>query len=105
VLIQRLGFVAPELQVGVVGVNGELFRADFGWDGGRILGEFDGREKYTSSAMRGDRSAAEVVVAEKRREDSVRANGRGVCRWDWSDLVHQHRLAATLTIAGVPRRR
>lgn len=105
VLIQRLGFAAPDLQVGVRGVGGELFRADFGWDGGRILGEFDGREKYTSAALRGERSAADVVVQEKRREDSVRATGRGVCRWDWTDLVHHHRLAATLTSAGVPRRR
>lgn len=105
VLIQRLGFVAPDLQVGVRGVNGEWFRADFGWDDGRILGEFDGREKYTSAAIRGSRSASDVVVQEKRREDSVRAAGRGVCRWDWSDLVHQHQLAATLTTAGVPRRR
>jgi hypothetical protein len=105
VLIQRLGFVAPDLQVGVRGVNGELFRADFGWDDGLILGEFDGREKYSSAAMRGERSASDVVVQEKRREDSVRAAGRGVCRWDWSDLVHEHRLASTLTTAGVPRRR
>lgn len=105
VLIRQLGFADPELQVEVRGLRGELFRADFGWHDGRILGEFDGREKYTSAAIRGNRSASDVVVQEKRREDSVRAAGRGVCRWDWSDLVHQHRLAATLTTAGVPRRR
>lgn len=104
VLIRQLGFADPELQVEVRGLRGELFRADFGWLGGRLLGEFDGREKYTSATLRGARSASETVVHEKRREDSVRATGRGVCRWDWSDLVHRHRLAGTLTAAGVPRR-
>lgn len=104
VLIRQLGFADPELQVEVRGLRGELFRADFGWSGGRLLGEFDGREKYTSATMRGNRSASDRVVHEKRREDSVRATGRGVCRWDWSDLVHARRLAATLSAAGVPRR-
>ncbi len=104
VLIRRLGFAAPDLQVSVRGIDGERFRADFGWRDGLVLGEFDGREKYMSAAMRGERSASESVVHEKRREDSVRATGRGVCRWDWSDLVHAHRLATILRVAGVPRR-
>jgi hypothetical protein len=105
VLMRRLGFVAPDLQVEVRGVEGTLFRADFGWRGGWILGEFDGKQKYVSTAMRGNRSPAEVVLSEKRREDSVRGTGRRVSRWDWSDLVRPRQLAAILEAAEVPRAR
>lgn len=103
VLIRQLGFAAPDLQVDVSGVKGERFRADFGWLEGLILGEFDGKQKYVSAQMRGDRTPAEVVLSEKRREDSVRGTGRRVCRWDWSDLVHPRQLAVILSAAGVPR--
>jgi hypothetical protein len=32
------------------------------------------------------RTAADVVVAEKLREDALRAEGLGVVRWTWHDL-------------------
>ncbi|WP_068272802.1 hypothetical protein [Aldersonia kunmingensis] len=59
-------------------------RTDFDWDR-KLVGEFDGTVKYREDA-------SEVVVAEKRREDSLRALGVHVVRWTWSDLVSPWRL-------------
>jgi hypothetical protein len=48
--------------------------ADFAWPG--VVGECDGRLKYA------DR---DVLWAEKRREDRIRALGLRVIRWGWDD--------------------
>lgn len=69
---------------------------DFAWPEHRLLGEFDGKRKYLRPYTPGD-DAGEVVFAEKRREDLVRAlTGFGMVRWTWSDLAEgrQARTAA-----------
>ncbi|HWL03230.1 MAG TPA: hypothetical protein VNQ52_12785, partial [Microbacteriaceae bacterium] len=43
------------------------------WDGGRILLEADGRAKYADPSLRGERTAEEVLWAQKRREDALQA--------------------------------
>ena len=43
-----------------------------------MVGEADGRLKYDTR---------EVLYAEKRREDRLRALGLAVIRWGWSDLA------------------
>lgn len=62
-----------------------IARTDFWWPGRRVVGEFDGLGKYTR-AQPGGRSPAEVVVAEKLREDRLRDLGLRVVRWTWADL-------------------
>lgn len=99
-LIDELGFVAPDLQVELV-VKGRRYRSDFGWEDGALLGEFDGRAKYRAEESGG--KPEEIVWQEKQREDAIRSDGHRSVRWIWADLDHA-RLSRILTHAGVPRR-
>ncbi|WP_166788183.1 type IV toxin-antitoxin system AbiEi family antitoxin domain-containing protein [Cryobacterium glaciale] len=82
VRIAELGFEVPELQVCFV-VNGHQYWVDFFWRSVGKMGEFDGKLKYTRGAILGDRDPADVVVAEKNRENLLRPHGKSFDRWDW----------------------
>ena len=71
------GIPAPRWQVEIHDEAGFIGRVDCTWDGGRVVGEADGRWKYRT---------ADDVYAEKRREDRIRATGREVIRWGRPDL-------------------
>lgn len=88
VLIHRLGLRPPDLQVRVRRRDGSVMaRCDFGWEGHRTLGEFDGRVKY--GRLLGPRQEpGDVVFREKRREDELRDHRWQVVRWTWDDLDH-----------------
>lgn len=102
-VIHQLGFEAPRLQHEVWDARGLVGRVDFWWPGSRVVGEFDGRLKYSRSRELSGMDAADVVVEEKLREDRLRSAGCGVVRWDWSDLEDPARVAAKLEAAGIPR--
>lgn len=74
--------VTPQLRVHDGSVT---WRADLVVDGSRVLIEFDGLVKYRS---------VEDLVAEKRREDRLRALGFLVVRVTWADLAHPDRVVA-----------
>lgn len=103
-LMWELGFEMPQLQVSITRDGRWIARADFCWPKLKLVGEFDGLQKYLRSRKLSGKSAAEAVVAEKLREDEIRAAGYGVVRWIWDDLLEPTRLAAALHRAGVPRR-
>jgi hypothetical protein len=85
VLLHRLGFPPPTLQLRVHGAAGEfLARCDFGWEDRRTVAEFDGRVKY-GRLLRPGQEPGDAVFEEKLREDAIR-DGREVARWTWSDL-------------------
>ena len=65
-------------------------RVDFLLDDERVIVEFDGKLKYESRAD---------LIAEKRREDALRALGYVVVRIVWSDLDNPHRIAAKIEAA------
>ena len=67
--LHRLGFAQPRLQVRIARTRG-YYDVDFGLDDVGLWGEFDGDGKYTDPAMRGDATPLEVVMAEKRREET-----------------------------------
>lgn len=68
----------PEIQVPILDDRGRLLgRADYWWEKAGLVGECDGRSKYTDP---------DVLYAEKRREDAIRAQGHTVIRWGASDL-------------------
>lgn len=80
-LLARRGIPAPVLQANVRSSDGRwLARPDFLWDDYGVIGEFDGKVKYTADA-------AKVVIAEKAREDRLREAGWFVVRWVWADLL------------------
>lgn len=69
----------PDLQVRVRGDDGRWYRCDVGWRGARVLGEADGRVKYTD---------AQVLWQEKVRQDAILATGewRALVRWTADDV-------------------
>jgi hypothetical protein len=86
VAMWRAGLPPPVLQYEVVGPDGRsLGFADFGWPERRTLGEFDGRVKYGRLVAAGQ-VPADVLYAEKVREDAMRATDLGMVRWGWPDL-------------------
>ena len=104
-LMQVAGFEAPVLQQSLHDADGLLGYADFYWKRVKVVGEFDGVEKYVKPEFLKGRTSSQAVVAEKNRENRIRAAGFNVVRWDWADLVEPLRLERKLAAAGVPRRR
>ena len=90
VLIEA-GLEPDELQLEVRDAAGLVGYADFAWVQRRTLGEFDGRGKYGLGAPGTD--PGDVLWAEKRREDRLRALGWEVVRWTWADLFVPERVA------------
>jgi hypothetical protein len=72
------GLPEPELQVEFRDDQGLIGRVDMWWPGLRVIGEADGLLKYGS---------ADDVVAEKIREDRLRALGFIVVRWTWREIL------------------
>ena len=88
VKIHKAGLPIPDLQRNLHDANGEfLARTDFWWEGHRLAGEFDGIVKYEALVPEG-KTVADVIRAEKRREQALRDEGIEVIRWTWDDLWH-----------------
>lgn len=104
-LMQVAGFEAPVLQQVLRDEQGLIGYADFYWKRARVVGEFDGEEKYLKPEYLRGRTPSQAVVEEKYREDRIRATGFTVVRWVWADLMQPGRLERKLAAAGVPRRR
>lgn len=90
------GIPLPACQAEIVDeAGGFIARVDFLWrrrDGRLLIGECDGALKYETT---------EAIYAEKRREDSIRAQSHDVVRWGWADLrgggeLLRHRLRRAL---------
>lgn len=82
-----------ESQVAIRDPAGRLVgRVDF-LVAGRTVVEFDGAVKYAGP------DGVEALVAEKRREDQLRALGYAVVRVTWDDLAHPARLLAAIRAA------
>jgi hypothetical protein len=103
-LIHVLGFPAPVLQQAFYDSQGFIGRTDFFWPEFGVIGEFDGDAKYLDDDLLGDRTARETVLAEKKREDRLRALGYTVVRWDWKSVKKPDLLGQKLAAAGLPRR-
>lgn len=102
VRIAELGFAAPELQRSFLLPDGSTCRTDFYWEGPGVVGEFDGLKKYLRSGMLSGSSPEQVVLAEKHREDGLRALGLRVVRFTWADLTDPIRLQRLLSATEVP---
>lgn len=72
VILDRWKLQPSDLQFEVrTAEGGVVGRADFVWEGHRLVGEFD-----------------------ELREDAIREEGRGVVRWTWGDLHRPDRFSA-----------
>lgn len=102
-----LGVVPPFTQREFVDPQtGRTKRTDFAWrmaDGGWLVGELDGRDKYVDPSMTGGRSVEEIVDAERERERALeRAGVKGIVRFRIRDTYHPQQFAHKLRAAGVP---
>ena len=100
--LSRLGFRDVDLQVPVVGSEGDRYFMDFGFPQSRMFGEFDGEGKYLEPELRKTPTPVDAVLAEKRREDDVRGvTGWGVCRWGSAHVKTADALGARLAAFGI----
>lgn len=83
--------------------DGSVDRVDFWFPSLGVVVEFDGRQKYVDPSMLQGRDPADVLWAEKRREDRIRALPavRSVIRVTWWHLVEPDRLRALFRAHGV----
>lgn len=85
------GLPMPRTQVVILGAAGQfLGRVDFYWDGWGLIGEADGREKYTDDEL----------WREKQRQDLLADHGLLAVRWGWSQARRPGVLAAMIEQAG-----
>lgn len=97
------GFETPELQHEVHDSDGHAATVDFYWKAAGVVGEYDGRTKYLKPEYLRGRTASQVVIDEKIREDRIRSTGRRVVRWLWETAVSPAALERCLRAAGVPQ--
>lgn len=103
VVIAQLGFTVPALQHEIVLPHGGRRRTDFWWEDADIVGEFDGRQKYTRGKELNGRSTTDVVLEERRRERDIEQQGHRMVRWGWTELNDLDRMYTLLLQSGVPR--
>ncbi len=91
------GIDLPLQQATVLDQYGDFVaRVDFAVPG--LVGEFDGKTKYTDLVPVGE-SAGDVIMNEKHREKRMRGLGLEVTRWGWTDLRDPTGLARQWTQA------
>jgi hypothetical protein len=76
--IVESGLPRPTCGAPVRGDDGRTYWVDMLWEEARLIGEADGLTKYARVAD---------VVAEKRREEALRAQGWRFVRWGWAEGV------------------
>ena len=105
VTMHLLGAPRPERQKTFRAPSGRFVATvDFWWPQYRAVGEADGHGKYLDPDLRDGRSAGQVVIDEKSREDEVRSlvDVDALARWGWSTARSPRLLAEKLTLLGLP---
>ena len=104
VMMTQAGLPTPELQYVILGPDGFVARADFAWPESGVVGEVDGKAKY-GALLRPGQSPADVIMAEKRREEAIRQAGWWPVRWGWREAWSPSALRGLLgRHVTVPRR-
>ena len=104
----RQGFALPELQVALPRPldRRRSYRVDFLWtrlDGSRVIGEFDGMQKYEDAALRGGRTPMRVLADEQHREAQLTLYGMPIMRFSSKDVANTGRFVKLLDQYGIPR--
>lgn len=95
------GFPVPVLQKKFLLRDGSAAFVDFWFRELNLAGEFDGREKYLRSGWGRNQSTQDRVIAEKKREDQIRAQGVRFVRWTWAEMLNREQFIALLHQAGL----
>jgi hypothetical protein len=108
VLLIAHGQAPTDLQTPFYDERGLIGYVDFYWEAEQTIGELDGKVKYRVAADAGPEEATQALVAEKLREDRLRATGLEVVRWGYGELYRPRLLMAKVGAArarGASRRR
>lgn len=102
------GFLVPQLQVEFHDPldPSNVFRVDYFWrleNGTCIIGELDGKGKYTLQAGEG-RKSVDPFVAERQRESHLTMLGHKVLRFTFDELKDPGKLVEKMRLAGIPQR-
>lgn len=97
-----LGVPRPRLQTAHYDNQGLIGYSDFDWPDFGAIGESDGDKKYLDAQFRSGRTAEQVLLDEKKREDRLRAISRSFARWGWADAIYPTRLSQKLRPLGLP---
>lgn len=103
-LMLDAGLERPAQQVEFRDAEGSMV-VDTYWESAGLVGECDGVSTYLRDDRGDGMAAAKAVVAEKRREDRLRARGFRVVRWSTSTLRDARAFITLLRAAGVPHAR
>lgn len=97
--INTLGLPTPVQQFKVRNEWNEMLGiADFAWPDLGVLGEYDGEGKYLELAHR-DESPMDVLRREKRRQESMEADGWIFARWGKQEVARPRLLYGRITTA------
>lgn len=103
----ELGFAAPDLQTEVYEpVEGKKYYLDFSWrlpDGRLIVGELDGRQKYTDPTMSGEGGIDGPMRKERLRESRLTACCDAVVRFSTETVGDAYEFDRLLTKFGVQK--
>lgn len=102
------GFPVPQLQVEFRDPldPSQVFRVDYFWrleNGTCVIGELDGKGKYTLQAGEG-RKSVDPFVAERQRESHLTMLGHKVLRFTFDELEDPGKLVKKIRLAGIPQR-
>ena len=84
VIMARAGLPVPELQFQVIGPDGWVATSDFAWPEHRLVGEMDGKSKY-STGLRPGQTPEDAVLDDLRRQEAIRQAGFWITRWGWAE--------------------
>jgi hypothetical protein len=102
-LVVESGLPTPAPQVAITD-GGFHARVDLLIEELGLVVEFDGKAKYQRGAGNGQASDADIVWAEKLREDQLRALGYEVVRLTWADLFGARRALTSKRLVEAARR-
>lgn len=100
--MRAIGCPKPVLQQRFDDHRGLIGFSEFHWPEFGLVGEADGRSKYTDPRYRGGRSLEQVLLDEKDRADRLAAIGQRVSRWGWATAADPESLSRHLVAAGLP---
>jgi hypothetical protein len=86
VILVAAGQAPTDLQRAFRDDRGLIGIVDYFWEEEMVVGEFDGRLKYAVAPGATPEQAQRAIVAEKIREDRLRALGLEFVRWGYGEL-------------------